>query len=153
MCFLDTVLVPPQTTEARRAAKLPGQSALPVSAIEAFREKLLRRASGAGLVIEEPQLTFDPQQLRLAPMHRVAPASRERLLDGGKPLLDLSCHSQRCCEFSHEHRVPQIVGAIAQRVERTAQETQSRIAIPAPDRQCSFEVATPVVPNLQTGAS
>ena len=117
MCFLDTVLVPPQTTEARRAAKLPGQSALPVSAIEAFREKLLRRASGAGLVIEEPQLTFDPQQLRLAPMHRVAPASRERLLDGGKPLLDLSCHSQRCGEFSQECQIAQITKSI----ERSAQ--------------------------------
>ena len=40
MCFLDTMLVPPQTAEARRAAKLPGQSALPVSAIEALRETL-----------------------------------------------------------------------------------------------------------------
>src|SRR5258708_8994513 len=88
MCFLDRVLVPPQTTEARRAAKLPGQSALPVSAIEACREKLLRRASGAALAIEQPQLTFDPQQLPLAPMLRVAPGYLQRFPRCGKPLGD-----------------------------------------------------------------
>jgi len=147
MCFLDTVLVPPQTTQARRTAQLPGQSVLPVSALEALREELLRRASGAGLAIEQPQLTFDPQQLRLAPMPRAAPGAPERFLDGGKPLVDLSRHSQRCCEFSHDYYVPQIVGSSAQGVERTAQERQSRIDIPAPDRQCAFEVATPVVPR------
>jgi hypothetical protein len=120
MRFFDTVLVPPQTTEARRAAKLPGQGALPVSAIEASREKFLRCASGAGPALEQPQLTLDPQQLRLAPTPRVAPGSPERFLDSGKPLVDLSCQSQRGCEFSNDYWEPPIVGASAQGVERTA---------------------------------
>lgn len=59
MCFLDAVRIPPQTTEAGRAAKLPGQGALPVSEIEPRQEKFFSRASGAGLGTEQPQLTLD----------------------------------------------------------------------------------------------
>jgi hypothetical protein len=34
MCFLDTVLVRPQTTEARRTAKLPGLVHSPIALFE-----------------------------------------------------------------------------------------------------------------------
>jgi ketosteroid isomerase-like protein len=51
-----------------------------VSAIEALQEKLLRRASGAGVAIEQTQLTFDPQQLRLAPTPRTGASYDNRFI-------------------------------------------------------------------------
>ena len=103
----------------------------------------------AGRDCNKKQLPFHTEQLRNVPSRFRLLRARERLVDHGQPLWDLSRTAETRSQLGKKQTQVVMKGGLGQFLEGRLEQLRARAMLPSIDEQYAFEALRPDGPDLQ----